>query len=146
MTRTYLLSEYRDHLLRLCVLWRTKVSPIPYGGSQSDIWGPHEDELRQAAAYEITAHMDDVSAHNAAQITNDNNSDLSGEDEYYPAHDMDQYCDVVDLVEAAELSDAYHTIDYESPFEDASVAFATSQLPRPLSSPQKRQRTHGHHS
>lgn len=125
-------------------MWRSKVLPIPYGGGQPDAWGPSEEQLRQAASYEFTAHVDDISLHNTTQSADANTSDLSDEDENYVADDdADQYCDFIDLVEATELSDAYHVMDHDDPFH-ASAAFTSDDLPHPLSSPRKRLRTHGH--
>lgn len=73
----------------------------------------------------------------------DNDSDASGVELDDITGNLDQYCDLLDMVEATELSDAYHSTD-----GDVSAAFGLDSLIHtlPRSSPSKRSRHHVHYS
>lgn len=113
------------------------MSLIPYCGELPDFWGPSEDEIRQTAAHASTASVDPPSLHDpAAFLADDNYSDASAMDDI--ASNIDQYCDLIDLVEATELADTYHTMDNDT------SAFRLDNLiqTQPRSSPLKRSRHH----
>ena len=112
------------------------MSLIPYHDELPDFWGPSEDEICQTAAHASTASVDPPLSHDsAACLVDDNYSDTSAMDDI--ASNIDQYCDLIDLVEVTELADAYHTMD-----NDTSAFKLDNLQTQSHSSPSKRSRHH----
>lgn len=105
----YHLDLKAQSLCRLCVTWQAKIAPIRCPKLLDTCWGPTERQLRDAAAYEVTADWgvidesskEDGIEHSAHEEYEDDLSD--------GLHDPSDYLagELLDSVEVADLADAY---------------------------------------
>lgn len=77
----------------------------------------------------------------SANPMHDIDSDASAGADEDEGDDTYQFCDLIDIVEATEFSDAYHAADNCSPYGNELDNFTR---PQPLNSPNKRPRRHVH--
>ena len=103
-------------------------------------WGPSEQELHQAAVYEISESVDQgefADSHRAHAEEEEDDGDF---DYGFHDSDSDQEGDLLEVAEAVAMTDAYHTevqLDFAFP-SSSDLELQDIMLPAVNSSPKKR--------
>ena len=108
----------------------------------SESWGPSEQELHEASAYEVLESVDmgDQASHSNKPTADE---DEEGDFDYgYHDSDSDAEGDLLDVAEAVAITDAYHSQDGSDLLFDFSsltdYEAQTVMLPTDSPSPKKR--------
>jgi hypothetical protein len=106
----YQFSRQADYLAQLCVTWQTKVQSIPPDQHMSRSWGPSDEVMRGAVAFEYQGSWD-------VEDRMDDDSD----DEGYDGEDVDESDgELWEAVEALALADEYRMASGSQSFRPPS--------------------------
>lgn len=133
----YQLDLAVEHLCRLCVTWQPKIAPIPCPKALPSSWGPLEQQLRDVAAYAVTADWTVVD-----DWSKETNVGISDQEECLDELDTEManlagylVGELLDSVEAVGLVDAYRGetgLDLHLDYVDLDISTSKAS-----SSPQK---------
>ncbi|GBE78980.1 hypothetical protein SCP_0201770 [Sparassis crispa] len=129
----YLLHRRRDRLSRLCVTWQSQVHAILCLTPMSSSWGPSEQELRDAAVYQVTGKWDKDESLMAQYNPGENQDDDEERVSFDPPTDSEDDGELVDAAEVVAFNDAYHELlanpDLDTLLLDSSIVDDTKLLP-----------------
>jgi hypothetical protein len=133
----YQLDLRAQELCRLCVVWRSKLRPIP--ADIDEFWGPLADDLRQASELEFNPRWENDNDTEEEDCQSGEGSEDSGED--WGGVEYENFDgDLIESLEALAFSDEYRPEVAEDIFSHFSNFAAADKYRSSSSSPTKRPR------